>query len=317
MSFSMEVKNEICRDIEQINSEQALCIISAMMKIAGSINLLGLNKLSFSMTTENASIARFLFSLIKKFFNIHCEIIVKKSKTLKKNNKYVIRSKDSLDITDFLKKIYVFIEKDDSILITHKIPSILDNSIDLRRYYIQGAFLGGGSLSNPEKAYHLEFVCEDEEFAEDLSRLINTFNINSKIITRKRNYVIYIKESEQIVDILNIIRAHQALLKLENIRIIKEMRNNVNRIVNCETANLTKTVDSSIKHIENIKLIKKEIGLNRIPKILIDVAEVRLKYPDESLKEIGDRLIPSLGKSGVNHRLRKIDKIAEEIRKNK
>lgn len=316
MSFSMEVKNEICRDIEQITYDQSLCIISAMMKIAGSINLLGNDKLAFSISTENAAIAGFLFKLMKKFFNITCEILVRKSSTLKKNNIYVIKSKESADVIDFLKKINILDSKDSSLNIKYTIPSIVYSSKELKRQYIKGAFLGGGSLSNPEKAYHLEFVCENEEFAEVLSSLVNSFNINSKIITRKKNYIVYIKESEQIIDILNIIHAHHALLKLENIRILKDMRNNVNRIVNCETANLTKTVDSSFRHIENIKLIKKEIGLNRIPKLLSDVAKVRLLYPDESLKEIGNRLEPPLGKSGVNHRLRKLDKIAGEIKKN-
>ena len=316
MSFSMEVKNEICRDIDEITYEQALCIVSAVMKIAGSINLLGSNKITFSISTENAAITGFLFKLIKKFFNIHCDIMVKKTSTLKKNNIYVIRSKESTDIMDFLEKINVFNREENSFIINYKMPQIVPESNDLKRQYIKGAFLGGGSLSNPEKAYHLEFVCENEEFAIELSNLINTFEVNSKIITRKKNHVIYIKESEQIINILNIIHAHNALLELENIRILKEMRNKVNRIVNCETANLTKTVDSSFRHIENIELIKNEIGFNRISKHLSDIAKVRLQYPDESLKEIGSRLEPPLGKSGVNHRLRKIDKIAEEIRKN-
>lgn len=315
MSFSMEVKNEICRGIEEVNYEQALCLISAMMKIAGSISLLGQGRVIFSMSTENAAVAGALFKLIKKFFNIHCELMMKKNSTLKKNNVYIIRSKESTDIMDFLEKINVLNREGSSFIINYKMPDIVNKSIDLKRQYIKGAFLGGGSLSNPEKAYHFEFVCENEEFAIELSNLINTFEINSKIIIRKKNYVIYIKESEQIVNILNIIHAHNALLKLENIRILKDMRNKVNRIVNCETANLTKTVDSSFRHIENIELIQKEIGLNRIPKHLSDIARIRLQYPDESLKEIGGRLEPPLGKSGVNHRLRKIDKIAEEIRK--
>lgn len=316
MSFSMDVKNELCRDAEEVTYDQALCIVSAVMKIAGSINLLGNNKVVFSMSTENAAIAGFLFKLIKKFFDIHCDIMVKRTSTLKKNNIYVIRSKESTDIMDFLQKINVFNYEKNTFVINYKMPHIVLESNDLKRQYIKGAFLGGGSLSNPEKAYHLEFVCESEEFAIELSNLINTFEINSKIIARKNHTVIYIKDSEQIINVLNIIHAHNALLKLENIRILKDMRNKVNRIVNCETANLTKTVDSSFRHIENIELIKNEIGFNRIPKHLSDIAKVRLQYPDESLKEIGCKLEPPLGKSGVNHRLRKIDKIAEEIRKN-
>ncbi len=314
MSFSMEVKNEICRDMEEIGFEKAFCIISGAMKIAGSISLLGKNNLAFFISTENASIAGFLFKLIKKFFDIHCEIIVKRSSTLKKNNTYVLKSKESEGVLKFLEKINVLYFENGFLNINYDIPDIAKSCDDLKKEFIKGAFLGGGSVSNPERAYHLEFVCENEGFAEELSKLINTFDINSKVINRKNNYVVYIKESEQISDMLSIIHAYNSLLNLENIRILKGMRNNVNRIVNCETANLTKTVDSSLRHIENIRLIKRKIGLNRIPKLLSQVAEVRLEYPEESLKEIGKRLNPPLGKSGVNHRLRKIDKIAEEIK---
>ena len=183
-----------------------------------------------------------------------------------------------------------------------------------RRAYIRGAFIGGGSISNPEKTYHLEFVTHSEEYAVDLSKLINSYGLNSKVIQRKNSYIIYIKEGEQIVDLLNIIGAQSCLLELENIRIMKEMRNNVNRLVNCETANLSKTVNAAVRQVESIKLIQSQIGLQRLPKNLREIAELRLNYPDESLKELGEMLDPPVGKSGVNHRLRKIEKIAEELR---
>ena len=148
----------------------------------------------------------------------------------------------------------------------------------------------------------------------DLCKLINSFGLNSKVIQRKNSFIIYIKEGEQIVDLLNIVGAHTSLLELENIRIMKEMRNNVNRLVNCETANLSKTVNAAVRQVESIKLIQSTIGLQRLPKNLKEVAELRLSYPDESLKELGEMLNPPVGKSGINHRLRKIEKIAEEIR---
>ena len=133
-------------------------------------------------------------------------------------------------------------------------------------------------------------------------------------LNEKNSFIIYIKEGEQIVDLLNIVGAHTSLLELENIRIMKEMRNNVNRLVNCETANLSKTVNAAVRQVESIKLIQNSIGLQRLPKNLQEVAELRLSYPDESLKELGEMLDPPVGKSGINHRLRKIEKIAEEIR---
>ena len=148
-----------------------------------------------------------------------------------------------------------------------------------------------------------------------MCKVINSYGLASKVIQRKNSYIVYIKEGEQIIDLLNIIGAHSSLLELENIRIMKEMRNNVNRLVNCETANLSKTVNAAVRQVESIKLIQNEIGLQRLPKNLRDVAELRLKSPDESLKELGEMLNPPVGKSGVNHRLRRIEKIADELRR--
>ena len=199
--------------------------------------------------------------------------------------------------------------------LNYTISKSMVEDVNAKRAYIRGAFLGGGSISNPEKTYHLEFVTHNLDYANELSKLINEYGLSSKVIQRKSSYVVYIKEGEQIVDLLNIIGAHSSLLELENIRIMKEMRNNVNRLVNCETANLSKTVNAAVRQIESIKLIQREIGLNRLAKNLREIAELRLEYPDESLKELGAMLNPPVGKSGVNHRLRRIEKIAEELRK--
>lgn len=150
--------------------------------------------------------------------------------------------------------------------------------------------------------------------ATEVSDLMDSFKLHSKVTKRKGNYVVYLKEGENIVDFLNIIGAHSALLELENIRILKEMRNNVNRIVNCETANLQKTVDASVRQVENINYIKEHLGFDKLPENLREIAKMRLAYSDATLKELGEMLNPPLGKSGVNHRLRKLDKIAESLR---
>lgn len=206
-------------------------------------------------------------------------------------------------------------EEGDIFSLDYSIPRDMVRTDLLKRAYIRGAFLGGGSISNPEKTYHLEFVTHNDVYAGDLSSLINEYGLNSKIIQRKNSFIVYIKEGEQIVNLLSIMGAYSALLKLENIRIMKDMRNNVNRLVNCETANLSKTVNASVRQTESIKLIQRRIGLNRLPENLREIAELRLNYPDESLKELGEMLKPKVGKSGVNHRLRRIEKIAEELRK--
>ncbi len=217
-------------------------------------------------------------------------------------------------VKSLLKEVGIIKETINVFSLDYNIPKNIIECDECRRAYIRGAFLGGGSISNPEKTYHLEFVTHNEDYAKDLSNLINSYNLNSKVIKRKNSYIIYLKEGEQIVDLLNIIGAHASLLELENVRIMKEMRNNVNRLVNCETANLSKTVNAAVRQVESIKFIEREIGLGRLPKNLRDVAELRIKYPDESLRELGKMLNPPVGKSGVNHRLRRIEKIADELK---
>ena len=171
-----------------------------------------------------------------------------------------------------------------------------------------------GSISNPEKSYHIEIVCANSKKAEQIKEMINSFGLESKVINRKRAYVVYLKEGSQIVDLLNIMMAPVALMEFENVRILKEMRNSVNRIVNCETANINKTVSAAVKQTEDIKYIQEMIGLEQLPEGLQEIAELRLTYPNATLKELGDLLTTPLGKSGVNHRLRKLSEIAEKLK---
>jgi cell division protein WhiA len=313
MSFSLKVKNEVCRYTD-LSKQEAIAELAAIMKASGTLGLGSNKSITFKVVTENPAIARLIFKMLKEFFNIHSKLLVKRSNSLKKNNVYMVVIPEETNVREFLEQVGI-LEKEDLFTINYGIPKYIIEEEESKRAYIRGAFLGGGSISNPEKAYHLEFVTHSSEYADELSALINTYGLSSKIISRKNTYVIYIKEGEQIVDLLNIIGAHSSLLELENIRIMKEMRNNVNRLVNCETANLSKTVNAAVRQVESIHLIQNEIGLDRLHKNLREVAELRLEYPDESLKELGAMLEPPVGKSGINHRLRRIEKIAEELRK--
>lgn len=313
MSFSFDVKNEISKIIEQ----EKCCStaeLSALIKMAGTIQIGDKNRISIKITTENAAIARKIFTLLKNSFDVQTQVLMTKNRQLKKNNTYIllVDSKNNPEI--ILKKLSILKEKGSSFRINHKIPNRILNNECCKKAYLRGIFLGGGSISDPEKTYHLEIVTNNKNYAEDIRDLINTYGLNAKIVIRKNSYVVYLKEGENLVDFLNIIGAHNALLNFENIRIYKEMRNNVNRIVNCETANLSKTVNAAIRQINNIEYIKNKIGLKKLPKSLREVAEVRLLHRDASLKELGELLIPPVGKSGVNHRLRKLDQIAEDIR---
>ena len=179
---------------------------------------------------------------------------------------------------------------------------------------IRGAFIAAGSMSDPRKAYHFEIVCSSEGTAESLQEIMNSFDVSAKVVQRKKNYVVYLKEGAHIVDILNVMEAHVALMKLENVRIFKEMRNAVNRKVNCETANINKTVSAAVRQLEDIVYIRDTLGFDKLPDGLRDVALTRLENPEVALKELGGLLEHPVGKSGVNHRLRKLSEIAEKLR---
>lgn len=313
MSFSSVAKNEICRMHEGKECCQ-IAELAAILRMSGSVHINGRQGMSFRINTENPAIARRIFLLLKNCFNIHVEVLVKKNTSLKKNNVYILVVNAEMGAKDILIKTGLLKEHSEGMLtISNRMDEEIIKRHCCKKAYLRGAFLGGGSISNPERTYHMEFVTTSQEAAEDLMDLINSFNLNAKYIQRKSTFVVYLKEGEQIVDLLNIIGAHTALLELENVRIYKEMRNNVNRLVNCETANLNKTVDAAVRQMESIKLIKDKIGLKKLPLNLRNIAELRINYPDLPLKELGEMLEPPIGKSGVNHRLRKIEKIAEEL----
>ncbi len=309
MSYAAETKKELTSTFEE-NESGKVAELSALIRMNGSVQLTS-QKVVLEIMTENAAIARKIFTLIKAVFGITAELMVRKKMRLKKNNIYVVRILHEVEY--ILKKLAIV---EDGFTFNSQINKNIIKDVQSKKAYLRGAFLAGGSINNPESSsYHLEIYTSYQEHIEDLCTLANDFNLNAKWIERKKGYFMYLKEGEKISDFLNIIGAHQALLKFEDIRIVKDMRNSVNRIVNCETANLNKTVKASIRQIENIKLIDSELGLENLHPKLKEIAEVRLKYPELTLKELGD-YIPSgkVSKSGINHRLRKIDEIANKLK---
>lgn len=315
MSFSSNVKQELSLHFGNARH----CLIA---EIAGIINMCGYigvfkDKFCVKIQMENVVVARKYFTLLQKTFNIISDVSVRISGQNKKNRLYTIYVSRTPDVEKILMATGVLIHSEDNFRIQNKIYPLVVNSVCCKRAYIRGAFLASGSISDPEKNYHLEFVHTDLQYSENLKELINSFHLEAKVVERKEHYVVYLKEGEQIVDLLNIMEAHVALMQLENIRILKDMRNNVNRKVNCETANLNKTVNASVKQLEDITYIKETIGLNRLSPQLREMACIRLQHPEASLKELGALARPVVGKSGVNHRLRKISNIAETIREGK
>lgn len=312
MSFSSRTKGELAR----INLNEKCCQLAelaALVRMCGSLHLQGHKKLSFDLTTENAAVARKTFRIIKRLFSFHAEIIVRRNTRLKKNNHYLVSINHLSGSEDILEKIGILKRDGNFLDIDINIPKDIVTKKCCKRAYLRGAFLGAASISDPEKTYHLEFVTNSIKHSKGLESLLNTFDLKAKTIKRKESYVVYLKEGDKIIDLLNIIGAHKALLDIENIRILKSMRNSVNRVVNCETANLTKVVNAAIRQINKIEFIKQTVGLHKLPDNLREVAETRLNNREASLKELGKMLSIPIGKSGINHRLRKIEEFADKL----
>ena len=314
MSFSAVTKNELAR----VSVQRPCCRLAelaAQVKMDGSIRISSSRRISLGIITENAAVARKIFSLIKTLFGLQTEVLVQRKTQLKKNNVYWVRIPSQPGLGEILRRLGMLDAA--GRLSNEAVRDELVRRECCRRAYLRGVFLGGGSVNSPEGNYHLEIITDNETFARYIEKLMQKMRLSARISRRKNWFVVYLKESEQIIDFLNLVGAHSALLNFENARIFKDMRNQVNRLVNCETANLNKTVNAAVRHLENIELISDTVGLGQIPESLREVAELRVKYPDASLKELGELIQPRLGKSGVNHRLRKIEEIADQIRSGK
>jgi DNA-binding protein WhiA len=307
MSFAAQTKKELTLIEADACCEKAE--LSALIRMNGSMQLSS-RKVVLDISTENAAIARRIYSLIKKLFAVHTELLVRKKMRLKKNNVYIVRIPSK--VQEILSDLRILSE---GFMFNQGIDKEMIRKSCCKRSYLRGAFLAGGSVNNPEgSSYHLEIATMYEEHCKALVELANKFGLNARCIERKKGFIFYMKEGEKIIELLNIIGAHQALFKFEDVRIMRDMRNSVNRIVNCETANLNKTIGAAVRQIDNIKLLQKELGLENLPDKLREVAEIRLMHPDMNLKEVGELLKGKVSKSGVNHRLRKIDELAEKIR---
>ncbi|MEG1458050.1 MAG: DNA-binding protein WhiA [Acetivibrio sp.] len=316
MSFSKDVKEELSRQITTARHCQ-IAEIAAIISLCGDIVINDKNEHFIKVHTENLTVARKYFILIKDSFQISADISVRKNKSLNKNNIYTVWIKDaetSMKILQATKLIDSQGEIREELSLTDN--QVVQNTC-CRRAFIRGAFLAYGSMSNPSKNYHFEIVTSSRKKAEQLRSIINSFEMDAKIVQRKNHFVVYVKEGSQIVDLLNIMEAHVALMKLENVRILKEMRNSINRQVNCETANINKTVIAAGKQMDDIIYIRDTMGLGKLTEGLEEVARLRIEQPDASLKELGTLLNPPIGKSGVNHRLRKLSMIADNIREEK
>lgn len=307
MSFSQETKNELARVIPR----KACCQIAelaALIRSTGTIQLHSRGKFSLHILTENSAVARKIFFFLRKLFNFQPEVMVRRNSRLKKSNTYLIRILKPVEIESLFDKLSMSV-------FAYRIQENLIKKSCCSYAYLRGTFLGGGSVNDPSgKDYHLEIVTDDEGYSRELIKLLERFEIKSNIHERKQKLVVYLKEADQIIALLNLMGAHQALLNFENIRIVKSLKNRVNRLVNCETANLDKTVTAAIRQMEAIRLIAGKKGLQCLPKSLAQLAQLRLQYPEASFKELGEMMHPVVSKSGVNYRMRKLEEYAKKLK---
>lgn len=312
MSFSGDVKRELAENASRARH----CMIAefaALFMVSGRIRHKNDN-VYLEICTENLTVAKKSYILLKAAFFIKLEIRIQNHRQHTSTVSYRLLVLEHKSVMAILKAIKLVNEQGSIWGDVSGVHSVIVQNTCCKRAFLRGAFMAAGSVTDPEKAYHLEMAVLSEKFANQLKDIVSCFGIDAKIVSRKKYYVVYVKEGAQIVDFLNVIGAHKALMGYENVRIVKEVRNSVNRQVNCETANISKTVAAATKQIEDIEYIQNYMGFGKLTDGLREIAELRLEYPDYSLKELGELLSCPISKSGVNHRLRKLSTIADHLR---
>lgn len=299
MGFSRATRDELAR----IMPERRCCQLAELAGLAYVDGIM--TPQGYDVVVGEAAAARTVYLLFKQLYQPYMEIKVRHRARFSKHNAYVVR----ISPQPQLEKIYRSLKG-----VEYRYAQGRWGRSCCRRAFLRGVYLGRGSLTNPRKQYHLEIVTDSFQQAAVVQSCMETFGLSPGVVQRKRHVTLYLKDGGQISQFLNLLGGHTALLRLENVRVVKGMRNQVNRLVNCETANMDKTLEASLRQVENIRLIQAKAGLDSLSKDLREVALLRLEYPYSSLKELGQALDPPLSKSGVNHRFRKLEEIAEDLR---
>ena len=313
MSFSSETK----KGIAKIIPEDRCCMlaeIAGYTRIKGTLHLTGGGHLSVSLTAEDPAVVRTLKQLTSAYFDASSEIRVIQGSLLKKENSYRLVFNEERTGEKILRETGMLRVRDGSNVLTDGIDPEIIRKTCCKKACLRGLFLAGGTVNDPEKGYHLEIVCSDKVTAADVRKLMNQFSLKAKVIERRGSQVVYLKGSERVADFLKIIGAYNQVFRLEDVLALKSLRNKTNRIVNCENANLDRSVNAAAKQIRNIRYIQEHLGLENIQKKLRDAAELRLEYPELSLSELARLADPPVSKSGLNHRFAKIAETAEHLR---
>lgn len=294
MSFSGDVKEELIKSIPH-DRHCRISELTAILALAGKREE---GRIFVYPSSETAAALRKCFTLLSKTFNINTDILGEGIE----NKAFIEFSREIPGMDEVLKAV------------AEEAPIYLLTNDCCKRAYLRGAFISAGFINDPNKAYHLEFVASDEATAEMIIELLYDFDIEARIVSRKKYYVVYVKDADTVQDVLNVLDAHKALMELVNARIMKDVRNDLNRRNNCDVSNIAKAVSAGAKQIEDIELVRDSWGLDELPEQLREIALLRLNNPGSSLTELGEMLDPPVGKSGVNHRLRKISEFAQRIR---
>ncbi len=308
MTFSNEVRNELAR----IAPEKPCCKkaeLSALLSLKGDIQESDHGKM-ITLVTESPITARKVFKLLKESYQLQPTVSMKEHKRFKRTRVYVVKVILKADEDWIIEELLLL---DDQGQIKRQVNHALLGKSCCKRAFLRGVFVSKGFVNRPEGNYHMELLLNDTRLANDIQKMLMKFGLETRQSERKSGLIVYIKDSEKIVDFLRLVEASKALLDFENVRIIKSVRNQVNRQVNCETANLAKTVDASIRQVELIQSLLDKVGIQGLPKQFRDIAILRIDHPDCTLKELGSMMDPPLTKSGAAYRMKKLEEHAEEI----
>ncbi|WP_455046515.1 DNA-binding protein WhiA [Mogibacterium timidum] len=320
MSFSSQTKGEMAR-VVPTKKCCMLAEITGFLRVAGSLRLVGGGKFTIVASTENPAIARHYKTLIREYFGSNAGIEVGNSQVPGKARgsyryRYSLVIRPDEKSLQILRETGMILIKEGNDFLSDGIYQPIIRNKCCKKAYLRGLFLGVGTMSDPRKSYHLEFVLNSSQVAQDLKRLIGSFvDLSAGLIERGEEHVVYMKRAEYISDMLGIMGANEAMLEFENIRIGRGLRREVNRISNCDNANVDRTLSAAEQQIKYIELIDAKLGLDNLDPVLRETAQLRLELPGASLTDIGEALRPPIKKPGVSKRFAKLKEIAESLDK--
>lgn len=312
MSYSSDVKKELT-GIEIGRKCCQLAQLTGFVRFAGSIPISG-GKMGLKVTTDNPAVARLFITLMKEYFGTKASLKIGESQMLRRGHSYSLTITPEMNADAILREIGILGVQEGSNYIKEGLEYANFKKRCCKKAALRGVFLAAGSISDPVKAYHLEIACINEYIAADVRKLINSFGLKSRIVERRGKYIVYIKDAEQISDFLRVIGCTNQLFKFEDVRSSREMKNTANRVNNCDSANLDKTVNAAQRVIADINYIEKTVSLDYLSPKLRSTAVLRRDNPDLPLAELAELFDPPIGKSGLNHRLTKISEIAKELK---